>query len=327
MVDNIVYSIGTKETPLGNMVIRRTSWCALVGLVAVLVFSELFPTPTAGLLLAGLRASAGLEANTVETSFGPIHYLEGGEGEPVVFLHGVFARKEHWIEMSRQLSDDFHVVLLDLPGFGDNHLLEPDAYDYRSQAQNTLTVLDALELERVHIVANSMGAQIAGLIAADQPHRVMSLAFVGGAAGVPAPVPSDMTRASDAGEMPLVVASTADYNARMEWLFTKQPFLPRPISRAWAKAEAQLGPANRGIWNAVWASQVPPLLDLAGHLRQRTLVLWCGEDRVFHVSGAELLGEALAGADLVTWDGCGHLPMLERPRETGRLVRRFLLGG
>ncbi|SFR43263.1 Pimeloyl-ACP methyl ester carboxylesterase [Yoonia tamlensis] len=304
-------------------------WTKALGTVLALVLgivgaSEIWPERAAKLLLAGLNLSAGLQSETVETSFGEVHYLEGGKGQTIVFLHGIYALKEHWIDTSRYISGDYRLILLDLPGFGQNQRLDPEQYDYQRQAHNVLETLDAIGVEQFHIAANSMGAQIAGQLAVSIPERVQSVAFIGSPVGVSSPTPSDMELAIEAGHKPLVVTSYDEYEARMSWLFPKEPFIPRPIARFWASNEVSNAESNAEIWNAVASSNVPKLEELATGIVQPTLVLWCDEDRIFHPSGAAVLAEALPNATLVNVSGCGHLPMLDKPAETARILSGFL---
>ncbi|WP_291737812.1 alpha/beta fold hydrolase, partial [Leisingera sp. F5] len=118
----------------------------LAGL-AVAAALRVWPAQSARAMISAFVYVSGLAARQAETKVGTVHYLEGGKGETVVLLHGIFARKEHWIDMTRQLSGDYHVIALDLPGFGDNSVLPEGEYAYAEQAQNLMAVLDTLGVE------------------------------------------------------------------------------------------------------------------------------------------------------------------------------------
>lgn len=85
-----------------------------------------FPSQTAAGLISLNNASARLRAKVISTEVGDIHYLEGGQGETVLLVHGIYARKEHWVELARVLVKDYRVIAIDLPGFGDNALRADD---------------------------------------------------------------------------------------------------------------------------------------------------------------------------------------------------------
>ncbi|MBY5935255.1 alpha/beta hydrolase [Tateyamaria omphalii] len=296
-------------------------------LCAVIVAAAwvLVPTRVAAVLLHLNSASAGLSAGTVSTDVGDIHYLEGGAGETVVLIHGIYARKEHWVELARSLVDAYHVVAIDLPGFGDNARLSDDAYLLDRQAENLRAVLQALEVEKAHIGANSMGAYVSALLAEAHPDLVSSIAFVGSPLGVPTPVQSDMDVARAGGDTPLVVQSEADFVARNDWLSPQIPYVPGPILTMWMQDEVATGDHNARIWDVVHhQSDVPTVLELAPSLTMPSLVIWCAPDRIFHVSGAAMLHRALPASTLVTLDGCGHVPMLDRPRTVAEVYQAFL---
>lgn len=285
-----------------------------------------FPKTTGSILLDLNASSAGLSVKSLDTDFGPIGYLEGGEGETVVLIHGIFARKEHWIDVARTLVERHHVIALDLPGFGDNPPLPDGSYGVREQARRLGQVLDALELEAVHIGANSMGAYIAALHAAEDPAAIASLAFIGSPLGVPSPIQSDMEKALDAGDIPLLAQSREEFEARNAWLSPNPLEVPSPVLITWRDAELAMADKNARIWREVHALQdVPNLVELAPALAMPTLVLWCEEDRIFHVSGAGELRGRLPDARVKILEGCGHVPMIDKPEEVAALYRDFLV--
>jgi pimeloyl-ACP methyl ester carboxylesterase len=304
--------------------LRRLLGGIILGVGALFLASEIWPQRTAKLMLWGLYKSARLERSYVEASFGRVHYLEGGTGQTVVLMHGIFALKEHWVDMSRQLADDYHVVILDLPGFGENSRLDPTAYAFAQQVENTREALDAIGIDSFHVVANSMGAHIAAQMAMSQPDRVKSISFVGSPVGVASPIESDMEQAIARGITPLVVTSEAEYDARMQWLFPVAPFLPRPIARTWSADEVSHAQLNRQIWEVVGGSMTPRLDKMAPMITQPSFIIWCDQDRIFHVSGARVLADILPNSTLTIATDCGHLPMLDRPAETGQALVGFL---
>lgn len=303
----------------------RKIFIAVIAICAAIYAATLiFPKQSAGIMVAGLTWASGLEARVTDTPSGTVHYYEGGEGETVVFLHGIFARKEHWIDLSRALTDGYRVILLDLPGFGENDVLPTGSYDFGTQAKNFAGVLDALKLDGVHLAANSMGAQLAAMIAIEQPGRFKSISFIGSPVGVNSPTASDMEKALAEGYAPLVVANAQDYEARMAWLFPDPPYIPAPVANTWANEEIARATDNARIWDEVAASSVTMLEGLAPGLDLPTLIVWCNQDRIFHISGADVLGDALPNATVSKLDGCGHLPMLDAPKNTGIALRAFL---
>lgn len=308
---------------------KRFAFRLLIGLTllgAMLAIAWVaIPATVAVALLKLNNLSAGLAEKSVTTSIGEIHYLEGGRGETLVLVHGIYARKEHWVDVARSLVSDYHVIAIDLPGFGENAPLRAEQYLLGRQQENLLTVLRTLDLRKIHIGANSMGAYVSTLIAAARPEMVASIAFIGSPLGVPTQSPSDMDIARAKGETPLVVRNKADFLSRNDWLAPEIPYVPGPILDSWMKSEVESADLNARIWNMVHnQSTVPTVLDLAPALTMPSLIIWCQPDRIFHVSGAGLLDQALPASTLRTPENCGHVPMLDQPHEVAATYRAFL---
>ncbi len=307
-----------------RFILRSLVGLSAIALVIAVAWTTV-PLKVAGVLLKLNNLSAGLAAKSIETDTGTIHYLEGGEGETVVLIHGIYARKEHWVEVMRHLVDDYHVIAIDLPGFGDNARLPIGEYALDRQQANLRTIFRALDLEQVHIGANSMGAYVAALMTHEYPELVASIAFIGSPLGVPTPIQSNMDRALANGHAPLVVRGEADFVARNDWLTPRMPYVPGPILQSWMADEVSTADHNAQVWAAVHdQSSVPTVLELAPALAMPSLVIWCQPDQIFHVSGARVLNEALPASTRATPENCGHLPMLDQPTQVAELYVHFL---
>ena len=296
----------------------------LLGCVALAYYSlpQHFKTP----LLQLNRATAGLSAHTVNSAGHTLHYLDGGKGETLVLLHGIFAEKDHWVDFARPLTPRYRVLAPDLPGFGDSTRLPNQDYSYAEQVEHLKDFLDQLGVKRAHLGGSSMGGTIAALFAMRYPERVASVALIGAPHGLRTPQPSEMDPMVDAGQSPLIVTDAAGFEPMLDFVFAQRPFLPYPILHA-AKADALRNAAsNQRIWNAQRKDRY--LLDAhIGELKQPTLVLWGEKDRLFDVSGTAPLQKRLGQAQVQVLPGVGHLPMMESPKPTALLYAQFLEKG
>jgi pimeloyl-ACP methyl ester carboxylesterase len=111
------------------------------------------------------------------------------ETAPVLALHGLTANHITFHALARALNGR-RVVAPDLRGYGRSHVL-PGPYGLASHVDDAITLLDHLEVEMVDVVAHSMGASVAVLLAAARPDRVGTLVLVDG--GLPGAVPAGMS--------------------------------------------------------------------------------------------------------------------------------------
>jgi pimeloyl-ACP methyl ester carboxylesterase len=113
-------------------------------------------------------------SNVVELDGIKFHYLDwGGDGTPLVMLHGFTGHAHTWDHAARALRDHYRVLALDQRGHGDSDWAP--LYGSRPMVEDVLHLLDALELERTVLMGLSMGGNVAYLFAAAHPERVERL--------------------------------------------------------------------------------------------------------------------------------------------------------
>lgn len=298
----------------------RTAAC-LLAVTAAAYYS--LPESFKEALLTANRTLSGLEEKTGQVDTHAIHYLEGGHGENVLLLHGIFAEKDHWVDFARNLTGDYHVIAPDLPGYGESSRQTGQRYDYAAQTERLRQFMDSLGIARAHIAGNSMGGTIAALFAIRYPERVASLAFIGAPHGIRSETASEMDRLIGAGQAPLVARNAKEFDAMLELVFADRPFLPYPILHA-AKRDAL---ANAGSNRRMWDEQLKDRYLLQAHIGKLSvpsLALWGAKDKVFDASGTRSLKALLPHVDVRILPGMGHLPMMEDPKETARLYAGFL---
>jgi esterase len=102
------------------------------------------------------------------------HYLDwGGDGPPVLMLHGFTGHAHTWDSTAAGLSGRYRALALDQRGHGDSD--RASTYGSRPMVEDVLRFLDAMELERVVLMGLSMGGNVAYLFAASHPQRVQRL--------------------------------------------------------------------------------------------------------------------------------------------------------
>jgi pimeloyl-ACP methyl ester carboxylesterase len=278
---------------------------------------------------SGATGDDRLVIRHVRTRAGAISTFQAGTGDPILTLHGLGGTKASFLPTIDALAPHYRVIAMDLPGFGDSVKPLRAAYDARYFARTAVALLDALGIARAHLIGNSMGGRVAlevGLSAPERTDRIAllspSLAWLrerrwaplvrvlrpelGLLQAAPRPVIERLTRNLVAGSEDGWVAAGVDE-------FLRAYLEPRGRAAFYAAARQiylEEPHGERGFWTR-----------LAG-LAPASLFVWGRQDRLVPLAFARHVERTLPTARHVELD-CGHVPQLERPRETHAAVLDF----
>ena len=271
------------------------------------------------------RKAANLQLKSVRVGDHEIAYLEGGHGETILLIHGFAANKDNWTRFAKSISPAYHVIALDLPGFGESTCLEDASYSIAEQAKRLNRFVDAVGLKKFHIVGNSMGGYIAARYTVMFPERVFSLGLFD-SAGVRSPVPSEMEKMLSKGDPnPLVAGTVDEFDELLKFVFSTPPDIPQFAKKSLVAEARKLKSSNERIFKQISSENARLEPDLP-MIKARTLVLWGDRDRVLDVSCVQIFKTALPSCTVAIMKDCGHLPMIERPAEAAEHYLTFLKG-
>jgi abhydrolase domain-containing protein 6 len=273
-----------------------------------------------------LRWQAGLSRHTILVDDHRWVYLEGGKGETILFVHGFGMEKDGWGLFPKAFSRSYHLILPDLPGFGENSRLESADYGVPSQVKRLNRFSESLGLKRFHLAGSSMGGYIAGFYASEYPQKVKSLALFN-PAGVNSPIQRDLWRRyAETGEIALLYSTEEGFENILRLLFHHVP----PVPGAFKTYFAELGASNYAFYGKVLRDLEhggkDQLEERLSQVEARTLVVWGANDRILHVSGADRFRKGLKDVKVVILDQCGHAPFFEKRKETTKAYLDFLAG-
>jgi pimeloyl-ACP methyl ester carboxylesterase len=244
----------------------------------------------------------------------------GRRGVPLVGIHGFGDDKGTWLMMAALISRPRGVVGIDLPGHGRSADVPEARASVRHHAEAVVRTLDHLGVERAVICGNSMGGGVALRLAASWPDRIAGIVLI---ASVGRDVHTGSALAWAHGDNPLIPRAE-DIDRFMALALERPPPVGRAVIRYVVtqrvrRAEA-LHRLFRGFILAGGDAGVP---SDVGQIRCPALVIHGEQDRIIDKRTAEDLHRALPRAELIVMRGVGHVPQLEAPRATARLVERF----
>lgn len=278
---------------------------------------------------SGMHEDGRLRFRTVPTRSHRISLLEAGTGTPAIAIHGLGASKASFLATVAALAPEFRVIAIDLPGFGDSDKPIAAPYDARFFGEAVVELLDALELDRAHLIGNSLGGRVALEVALRAPERVDRLALL---------APSLAWRR----QRPWAPALRLVRPELGLLPHAPRPVVERIIERAMPEATNGWAAAgideflrsfttSRGRAAFYAAARQIYLEEPEGDegfwprlkkLRTPALFVWGRRDGLVPIAFARHVTDAVPAAEHLELN-CGHVPQMERPRETHAAIARF----
>jgi pyruvate dehydrogenase E2 component (dihydrolipoamide acetyltransferase) len=262
--------------------------------------------------------ASGPEPETVEVADGKsIQYLMVGEGDPLVLLHGFGGDINIWVFNQETLAAERTVYAVDLPGHGGSTKDVSDG-DLDYFVGVVADFLDAVGVEKAHLVGHSMGGAIAGAFAKAHPDRASSLILIA-SAGLGPEINDEYIEG--------FIAANRRREMRdvLKLLFANPDLVQRQLVNDVLKFKRVDGvdEALRTVADKIFPdgrqADVPDLSELSVPI----LAIWGSEDQIVPVNHAENLP---SNARVEVLEDTGHMPQMEAAGKVNRLVGEFLDG-
>jgi len=253
-----------------------------------------------------------------------LYYLRAGSGEPMLLIQGMSATHLAWGgEFRAGLEPGFDTIVFDNRGMGRSGRAELP-FTVADMAGDALGLLDALEIERAHVVGISMGGAIAQELALAHPERIRTLTlgatFCGGPEGtLMSPEDLQMLGAAYGSGDPEQVF-------RAMWEINISPTFRAEDSRfaAFREMGSQLPAPRPVVMQQMRACAEHDTSGRLGGLSMPTLVIHGTADRLIKVANGELIAR-LIPAPIELLDDVGHMFWWEQPQRSAELIREHAL--
>lgn len=257
-----------------------------------------------------------------------LYVEQAGQGEPVLLLHGFCCSSFTWREVIPGLARDHRVIAPDLPGFGyTERPRDPQAYRFAGLGRTVLGLLDRLEVAQAHLIGHSYGGALALWFAERHPERVRSLSLVSTATPDRLAVEQ---RQAWARYRPLnylllhaALLGRAAVRKSLEESYHDPSLVTDELVDAYRDRLLVEGIEDAYYGFLAPVADPPPPVDLQA-LEMPVLMLWGDDDRIIPAERATPYVTRFPRVRMVVFDGCGHVPMEERPRAFLAEVLPFL---
>jgi pimeloyl-ACP methyl ester carboxylesterase len=265
---------------------------------------------------------------------GTIRYREAGEGEPIVFVHGLLVNGRLWEQVADRLRGDFRCVVPDLPLGSHTSPMSPDAdLGAPGQARIVASLLEQLGLERVTLVGNDSGGAISQIVATKHPARVGRLvltncdlfenfppklfAYMKPAARIP----GALTAITQTLRFPPFRRLPIAYG-----VLTKQR-IDGELLEEWLRPGIGDAAIRRDTRKFILGSSPDQTIEAAKELERfgaPALFAWAPEDRWFKVAQAERLAAAMPDARVVRIADAKTFVSLDQPERLADAIATFM---
>jgi len=270
------------------------------------------------------RRLCGLRLRKIKVADRVWPYLEGGRGDSLVLLHGFGADKDRFGSFLPMMGRHYHLVVPDLPGFGEQQPIWSTSYDIISQVRRLERFIEAAGPERFHLMGISLGGYMAAYYAARNTDRVRSLCLMN-SAGFSSLVSGDAIRLFQThGQNVFLPTDGAALQLLVDFLLYRSIKLPGTFKRYWLEQALDLQTWRKKLLEDLLAGGIYLMDFLAGRIVAPTLVVWGAEDRICHVSTVDNIMALIENCQSVILHGCGHIPIFEYPSLSAKLYRDFL---
>lgn len=267
----------------------------------------------------------------VEVDGATVHYQKFGDAAnpTLILIHGFSASTYVWNAVAPKLAGaDFHVIAVDLLGYG--YSAKPESFDYTigSQARMIERLMDRLGIGRATLVGSSYGGAVAATVALDYAERVDKLVLVGTVINDDPKRHLLLKLASIRGIGELLAPFLADSKLFLKYrmkntiapvnhhLITRERIdaVHRPLSAA---------DGHRSLLQTARHWDANRIEKDAHLITQPTLLIWGEDDSVIPIKNGEILYKEILHSRFIVMQECGHVPQEEKPEPFAELVAAF----
>ena len=264
-------------------------------------------------------------AGSIQTGQFKTNYHDQGSGHPVFLIHGSgpgVTAWANWRLVIPELAKSLRVIAPDMLGFGYTDRPDGVTYSMDGWVDHAMSLLDALNIEKTHLVGNSFGGALALALAIRHPDRIERLVLMG-SVGVPFEITSGLDDVWGYEPSLENMRKLLDIFAYDRSLVTDELAELRyqaSIRPGFQESFSAMFPAPRQRWVDAMTSPDGDIKAIA----KETLIIHGRDDEVIPVATSHRLNQLIPKSQLHVFGECGHWTQIEHNARFNRLVCDFL---
>jgi 2-hydroxymuconate-semialdehyde hydrolase len=263
-----------------------------------------------------------IQCGVVETN-----YQDLGQGDPVLLLHGSgpgVSAWANWRLILQRLQSDFRMLAPDMAGFGYSKAPADMPLNRQNWLDQIVRFMDALKIDKAHVIGNSFGGSMALALTIAHPDRVNKLVLMGSVG-----VPFELTPGLDAvwGYTP----SVENMQAIMKIFAYNQDLVGENLARM--RYEASIRPGIQEAYASMFPAPRQRWVEAMSHpeadiraIKHDTLLVHGRDDKVIPLSTSLTMNQWIVNSQLHIFGKCGHWTQIEHEAAFSRLVSDFFQG-
>jgi pimeloyl-ACP methyl ester carboxylesterase len=266
-----------------------------------------------------------------------VHYLEVGQGKPLILIHGGGGNTDQWINMIKHLQSDFKLFIVDRPGCGLTDAFNYRGVDFKEHCVEFIrSFMEALNLSTANFAANSMGGYWTALFAMKHPEKINKIVFLGAPAGLDLKLPFFLRLLGVRGINNFLWATVA----KPSFKGTRKLYEMLLVADANKLSDEYI---NCGYLSSIlptyklgWLTLLENIATMRGfrknyfigneihRVTNPTLFLWGDKDAFQSADEGEKISKTISSSKFISVKNAGHLPWLDQPEFCVTEMTKFL---
>ncbi|CAL8251558.1 unnamed protein product [Arctogadus glacialis] len=283
------------------------------------------------------RRTLGLQVRYADC--GGYRFCYSCRGKPgmrpsILLLHSFSAHKDTWLTVVKYLPKHLHILCVDMPGHEGTTRTTKDDYSIQGQARRIRQFVEAIRLNRkpFHLVGASMGGSVAGVYAACYPLDICSMTLI---------CPDGIKHLSETKfdnhlqdlqhnqytlSIPLIPTTPEEMEDMLKLCSHVRFKIPQQILQGLVDVRLPHNEFYEEVFMELISERSRYALQEHLHLIFTPLqIIWGKKDQVVDVSGAAIIEEHIPGCRVDLLENCGHSVVMEKPRQTAKLILEFII--